>query len=94
MFSLYGIQNIGKSLGKWKQEFDIIFKLLSDDKRTYFPDKFVRFLGFTIFNASKYKSKSNPWDLSTAHYNYAKQIPSTIKKYITPELGWHLSDSN
>ena len=93
MFSLYGIQNIGKSLGEWKQEFDIIFKLLSDDKRTYFPDKFVRFLGFTIFNASKYKSKSNPWDLSTAHYNYAKQIPSTIKKYITPELRRHLSDS-
>ena len=91
MFSLYGIQNIGKSLGEWKQEFDIILKLLSDDKRTYFPDKFVRFLGFTIFNARKYTGTSNPWDLSTAHYNYAKQIPATIKKYITPELRRHLS---
>lgn len=93
MFSLYGIQNIGKSLNEWNHEFDVILKLLSRDKRSYFPENFVRFLGYTIYNAKKYTGTNNPWNLSTAHYNYAKQIPATIKKYIQPDLRPFLSQS-
>jgi cellulose biosynthesis protein BcsQ len=94
MFSLYGIQNIGKSLSGWKKEFDIIYKLLSEEKRGYFPQNFVRFLGFTIYNASKYSGKTNnPWDLSKAHYDYAQQIPTTIRKYISSDLWQHLTEN-
>lgn len=90
MFSLYGIRNIGNSLSIWKKQFDTIFHLLSDDKRGHFPKHFVRFLGFTIYNARKYTG-SNEWDLATAHYNFAKQIPDTIKSYIKKEIRAHLS---
>lgn len=90
MFSLYGIQNIGKSLKSWKRDFDTIFKLLSNAKLTYFPKHFVSFLGFTIFNARKYTG-SGKWDLSQAHQNYAEQIPSTIEKYVDPDHRKHLS---
>ena len=51
MFSLYGIQNIGRALKRWKSDFNTISNLLSDAKLSYFPEKFVSFLGFTIFNA-------------------------------------------
>ncbi len=91
MFSLYGIQNIGKSLKGWKRDFNTIFTLLSDAKLSYFPKNFVSFLGFTIFNAKKYTGASE-WDLSKAHYNYAKQIPTTIQEYIDPDHRKHLTD--
>ena len=90
MFSLYGIQNIGKSLKDWKRNFDTIFTLLSDAKLSHFPKNFVSFLGFTIFNAKKYAGR-NEWDLSQAHYNYAKQIPATIRKYIDSDHRKHLT---
>ncbi|MGC2691588.1 MAG: ParA family protein, partial [Desulfobaccales bacterium] len=90
MFSLYGIENIGKSLSKWKFEFDTMFKLLSEQKRRNFPSKFVQFLGYTIYNARKYTGVSNDWDLAQAHYNYAEQIPGTIDEYIKPEVHEHL----
>jgi cellulose biosynthesis protein BcsQ len=91
MFSLYGIRNIGNSLSIWKRQFDTIFHLLSDEKRSYFPHNFVRFLGFTIYNARKYTG-NNDWDLATAHYNFAQEIPETIKRYITEEIRSHLSN--
>ena len=91
MFSLYGIQNIGKSLQDWKRDFDTIFKLLSDAKLSHFPKNFVSFLGFTIFNAKKYTGSSE-WDLSKAHHNYAKQIPATIQKYIDADHRRHLTE--
>ncbi len=81
LFSLYGLRNIGKSLGIWKKELDTIYQLISDDKRKSFPPKFVSFLGFTIYNAKKYAGL-NDWSLSRAHYNYATQIPESIKKFI------------
>jgi cellulose biosynthesis protein BcsQ len=90
MFSMYGIRNIGNSLSIWKKQFETIFHLLSSGKRSYFPDDFVRFLGFTIYNARRY-SGSNDWDLATAHYNFAQQIPSTVKSYIKKEIRSHLS---
>jgi hypothetical protein len=70
----------------WKKEFDTMYKLLSDHKRTYFPDRFVQFLGFTIFNAKRYTGTKNPWNLAQAHYNYAREIPETITKCIPQEL--------
>ena len=91
MFSLYGIQNIGKSLKGWKRDFDTIFNLLSDAKLSHFPKEFVSFLGFTIFNARKY-SRSSKWDLSKAHQNYAEQIPTTIRAHIDADHRKHLTE--
>ncbi|TWR28441.1 ParA family protein [Mucilaginibacter achroorhodeus] len=89
MFSLYGIRNIGGALNQWKKEFNTIYGLISEDKRNRFPTNFVRFLGYTIYNAKKYKDVT-PWDLAKAHYNYAQQIPETIEAFINPDLRSHL----
>lgn len=89
LFSLYGIKNIGKALSSWKSEFDIVFKLISDEKRHSFPEKFVTFLGYTIYNAKKYTGY-NEWDLAKAHLNYAKKIPTTIEENIQPNMRDHL----
>jgi cellulose biosynthesis protein BcsQ len=91
MFSLYGIQNIGKSLKRWKSDFDTIFNLLSDAKLSYFPKDFVSFLGFTIFNARK-RAGSSKWDLPKAHQNYAEQIPTTIRAHIDADHRKHLTE--
>ena len=90
MFSLYGIQNIGKALKRWKSDFSTISNLLSHAKLSYFPEKFVSFLGFTIFNARKYTGRSK-WDLSIAHQNYAEQIPDTIREHIDADHWKHLT---
>lgn len=90
MFSLYGIRNIGNSLKQWKKEFSTIYTLISDDKRKKFPPKFVRFLGYTIYNAKKYTGQTD-WDLARAHYNYAQQIPETIETFISEDVREHLS---
>lgn len=92
MFSLYGIRNIGNSLSIWKKQFETIFHLLSNEKKSQFPEEFVRFLGFTIYNARRY-SGSNDWDLAGAHFNFAQQIPATVRKYIKKEVRSHLSPS-
>lgn len=92
LFSLYGIKNIGKALATWKEEFNIIYKLISEEKRHVFPEKFVTFLGYTIYNAKKYSGYKNKWDLAHAHLNYAEQIPSTIKENIQEEIRSHLTD--
>ena len=90
LFSLYGIKNIGKALSAWKEEFDIVYKLISDEKRHFFPKNFVTFLGYTIYNAKKYTGY-NEWDLAKAHLNYAKKIPSTIEENIKEEIRSHLT---
>lgn len=92
MFSLYGIRNIGNSLREWKREFDTVYSLLSEAKRSRFPSQFVRFLGYTIYNAKKYTKRINEWDLARAHYNYARQIPDMIRSYISEDVRSHLSD--
>lgn len=93
MFSMYGIKNIGSSLANWKKDFDAIYNLISSQKRKQFPKEFVKFLGFTIYNAKKYNgNNNNPWELAQSHYNYAKQIPYTIKKYISNDVRKHLTD--
>lgn len=92
MFSLYGIRNIGNSLKVWQREFSTIYGLISSDKRQRFPDKFVQFLGFTIYNAKKYTSQNNEYDLAQAHYYYVQRIPAVIKEFIQESNREHLSD--
>ncbi len=45
LFSLYGIRNIGGALKEWKKEFDMIMHFLSSEKRSSFPDSFIKLLG-------------------------------------------------
>ena len=92
MFSLYGIRNIGSSLKKWQEEFNIIFKLISSDKRKLFPKQFVQFLGYTIYNAKKYTKQNSKWNLAQAHLQYAESIPKTIHDHINKELRAKISD--
>lgn len=95
MFSLYGIRNIGNSLESWQKDLNVIYSLISDDKRAKFPDKFVQFLGYTIYNAKKYTKQGvslNEYDLAQAHYQYASQIPYTILNFIKKENRENISD--
>lgn len=93
LFSLYGIKNIGRALSAWKSEFEIIYKLISNDKRKHFPDRFVTFLGYTVYNAKKYtKDTNNDLNLAQAHYAYARKIPVTIRENIGVELRDHLTE--
>jgi cellulose biosynthesis protein BcsQ len=94
-FSLYGIKNIGNALNKWKKEFELIKSLQADSRKTLFPDRFVGFLGYTIYNARPYRQKQkqlNKWDLATGHYNFAKQIPDVIRESFPKEMREHLSE--
>lgn len=84
MFSLYGIRNIGNSLEMWGKEFNVIYKLISEEKRKKFPKRFVQFIGYTLYNAKKYDGK-NEYGLADAHYSYAQRIPLTINEYIKEE---------
>lgn len=90
MFSSYGIRNIGNALSHWKREFNTIYSLISEDKRARFPHNFVRFLGYTIYNAKKYTGRT-PWDLALAHYNYAQEIPAIIEEFISQDIREHLT---
>lgn len=92
MFSLYGIRNIGSSLNKWQEEFDVIFKLISKDKRKLFPANFVQFLGYTIYNAKRYTKPNAQWNLAQAHLQYALLIPQIINDYIGKSLRKNISD--
>lgn len=81
LFSLYGVRNIGRSLEAWQNNFRVLDQVLPPSKKMDFPKKPVQFLGYTIYKAAKYSGR-NEWDLATGHYNYAKQIPETIKTHI------------
>lgn len=85
MFSAYGIRNIGSSLQQWQVEFETIYKLISEDKRSRFPEKFVQFLGYTIYNAKKQSKQLNEYDLAVAHYRYAKEMPNIVNQHILPQ---------
>lgn len=83
-FSLYGIKNIGEALRRWKTEFDIILNLQAASRKSLFPKQFVRFLGYTIYNARPYRQDppTNKWDLASGHFHFAQQIPPTIRNSI------------
>ena len=81
MFSTFGITNIGQSLSMWKNQFDTMSSLLSDKKRTSLPKSFVKFLGYTIYNAKLYAGR-NELDIANAHYSYVRKIPNVITKNI------------
>jgi cellulose biosynthesis protein BcsQ len=82
MFSDYGIRNIGNALSVWKKEFETMYSLLSDSKRKYFPESFVKLIGYTVYNAKKRSDAQNELNIALAHYNYASKIPETIKNHI------------
>ncbi len=67
--TLYGIKNIGKVLKQWQRDFSVCFSIISPEKRNEFPQKFVRFLGYTIYNAKKRSDSSNVWKLAKATFS-------------------------
>lgn len=81
MFSLFGLKNIGNSLKLWHTQFTTMLSLLSDKKREGLPKQFVKFLGYTIYNAKKYNG-SNDWNLAAAHLGYVEKLPEVIESYI------------
>lgn len=87
LFSVYGIRNIGSALKLWKRQYDSIFTLISDAKRHSFSKQFVKFIGYTLYNAKRLQgSKStNSLGIAKAHFNYASQIPNTIIDAIPSE---------
>ena len=89
MFSTFGLKNIGLALRAWKSQFTTMYSVLSDKKRGSFPEHFVKFLGYTIYNARKYAGQ-NEYDLATAHYSYAKKLPQIVAQRIPPECYAHL----
>lgn len=91
MFSLYGIRNIGNSLELWGKELNVIYRLISEEKREKFPKKFVQFLGYTLYNAKKYDG-DNEYQLADAHYSYAKRIPQIINQYIKDDNKVQIDD--
>lgn len=95
LFSVYGIRNIGNALATWKKQFESIFHFLSDTKRQSFPKRFVRFAGYTLYNAKKVSGakSTNELGLAKAHYHYAQQMPDVIFKSILPTDMLPLSES-
>ena len=85
LFSLYGIRNIGSSLHRWTTELKTLYSLIPPSRRPAFPESFVGFLGYTIYNAKK-REGSSTWNMAIAHYGYAKQIQSTIAAQIPSSL--------
>ncbi len=92
MFTLYGIRNIGNSLSRWKKELDTIYSLLSPEKRKLFPENFVQFLGYTLYNAKKQSKDRNELDLATAHYNYVNEIKTAIQDFILAKVPMTISE--
>ncbi|MGG6110278.1 ParA family protein [Pantoea allii] len=85
MFSGYGIKNIGNALKTWKKDFDTMLSLLPDSKKQQLPNKFVKLLGYTIYNAKKREDASNPLKIAKAHFNWAEKLPKKILDYIPEE---------
>jgi cellulose biosynthesis protein BcsQ len=91
MFSTFGLTNIGLALKQWQNQFSTMYSVLSDKKRGAFPPHFVKFLGYTIYNAKKYAGQ-NDFDLASAHYSYAKKLPEIVAGKIPQECYSHLDE--
>lgn len=92
MFSTFGLTNIGLALKTWKSQFTAMYGVLSDKKRSAFPAHFVKFLGYTIYNARRYAGQ-NELDLATAPYAYARRLPGVIQRKIPMECYSHLEEA-
>ncbi|MDD5320449.1 MAG: AAA family ATPase [Methylococcales bacterium] len=92
VFSLYGIKNIGKALSQWQREFNTCFSIIPEGKKKEFPEKSVRFLGYTLYNAKKRNDQPNQLYLALAHYNHARKIPDAIKEHISSSVREHLTE--
>jgi cellulose biosynthesis protein BcsQ len=84
LFSLYGVRNIGNSLMRWMTELKTLYTLIAPSRRPYLPAQFVRFLGYTVYNA-KLRTGASEWNMAIAHYNYARQIPGVIEGHMPPD---------
>lgn len=91
LFSLYGVRNIGNSLTRWSSELRTLYTLIPPNRRPHFPASFVRFLGYTIYNA-KLRTGSSKWNMAIAHYNYAKQIPEVISEHVPASMSEGISN--
>lgn len=83
LFSMYGVRNIGQTLLRWKKSYDSLCTTINPQLRCLFPEIFVQFLGYTIYNARG--RKDQPLGIATAHRNYAIKIPDEIQKWISVE---------
>lgn len=92
MFSTFGLTNIGLALKTWRTQFSTMYSVLSDKKRSTFPKDFVKFLGYTLYNARRYASQ-NEYELATAHYGYAKRLPQIVESKIPKECRANLDDA-
>lgn len=92
LFSLYGIRNIGNSLSRWMAELKTFNTLIAPSRRPHMPTRFVRFLGYTVYNA-KLRTNSSPWNMAIAHYNYASQISSVVAEHMPEEISEGLEPS-
>lgn len=93
VFSGYGIKNIGNALSSWKKEFETMMSLLPDSKKENMPPRFVKLLGYTIYNAQKRSDANNDLKIAQAHYNWAKKLPENIINYIPRECYAPLNES-
>lgn len=83
LFSMYGIRNIGQSLVRWKKSYRSLYDAIGEQLRSLFAPDFVKFLGYTIYNA---RGRSDqPLGLAKAHRNFAEKIPEEIEKWIPAE---------
>lgn len=83
LFSMYGVRNIGQSLTRWENTYDSFYKRLSTPLKDLFPSNYVKFLGYTIYNARGRADQD--LGLARAHRDYAQKIPSEVEKWIPTE---------
>lgn len=93
MFSLYGIKNITASLIDWKHNFDIAQMGVKPTYLKNFPEKFVRFMGYSIYNARRSGSRdAGVESLASAHSGYLHKIEESINDLIPNELKLNISN--
>lgn len=76
LFSMYGIRNIGQSLEKWKKSYQALYEGVNPQLRYLFPINFVKFVGYTIYNARG--RQDQPLGLAKAHRDFVERIPEEI----------------
>lgn len=79
-------------MSQWQREFNTCFSIIPEGKKKEFPEKSVRFLGYTLYNAKKRSDKPEQLYLALAHYNHARKIPDAIKEHISSSVREHLTE--